>query len=73
MEKLNKEDLKVKIEYKNELEEIPILTIYSQGNDIKTRVNDLDHKIIDPIKVYGYLKIYLKKLENDIMFGEEDE
>ena len=72
MKKLTKEELEVKIEYKNNLEKIELLTLFYQGGDLSIEVNKIDDNIIDPIKIYGYLKMYLKKLEYQLLDDEDE-
>lgn len=65
-----KEKEKIKLLINKKLEAVPILVVYKRENDLKVWFNELDYDSNDNIssfEVYGFLKMYLKKIERDLL------
>lgn len=64
-------EIKEKIDIKYKKETIPLLLLYAEDGEIKSEINHTDIDNFDPVILYGHLKLYLKKIEKDLL-KEED-
>jgi len=62
---------KKKIKISIQTEEVPLITIYRKNGKLDLRVNELDKDSFSPLEVIGFLRVYIRQLEDSILYDDD--